>query len=242
MSTMPTQTDQKSSSGRPGEQQGQSTQRNEQQAQRNDQQGQSSQRNEQQAQQSSQRREMARSSPRGGFLQRRGEYPSSFAPQDFFRANPFSLLRRMTEEIDRMFQDSGLGREDSNGLAWSPAVEVSLRDGKYNIHAELPGLDPKDVRIEVENDALVIQGERRVEREDTQGGVQRTERQYGLFYRSIPLPEGAKVDQAKAQFHNGVLEISIPVPEQQNDRRSIPIEGGSEGENVRSKPPQSQAA
>jgi HSP20 family protein len=232
MSTMPTQTDQRSSSGRPGEQQGQSTQRNEQQAQRNEQQG----------QQSTQRRELARSSPRSAYLQRRGGYPSSLAPQDFLRASPFSLMRRMAEEMDRMFQESGLEREGSSGMGWSPAVEVSLRDGKYNVHAELPGLDPKDVRIDVEDDALVIQGERRVEREDNQGGVQRSERQYGLFYRSIPLPEGAKVDQAKAQFRNGVLEVTIPVAEQESNRRSIPIEGASQGENVPSKPPQSQAA
>ncbi|MCU1247938.1 MAG: heat shock protein Hsp20 [Edaphobacter sp.] len=209
---MATQTDQKSLLTRPGEQQTQS----------------------------SQRRDMARSSPGSGYLQRRGEYPSGLAPQELFRANPFSLLRRMTEEMDRMFQEAGLDREGSGGNGWSPAIEVSLRDGMYNIHAELPGLDPKDVKVEVENDALVIRGERRSEYEEREGGVQRTERQYGFFYRSIPLPEGAKLDQAKARFNNGVLEITIPVPEQQSNRRSIPVEGESGG--VSSKPPQSQAA
>lgn len=193
--------------------------------------------NEQQAQ-PSQRKEMARSSPRTGFLQRRGEYPFGLAPQEFFRANPFSLLRRMTEEMDRVFQEVGLEREGSNGTGWSPAIEVSQQNGMYTIHAELPGLEPKDVKVDVENDALVIQGERRFEQEENEGGMQRTERQYGLFYRSIPLPEGAKVEQAKAKFHNGVLEVTIPVPEQQSNRRTIPVEG----ESVSSKPPQSQAA
>jgi HSP20 family protein len=207
---MSTQTDQRSLSVKPGEQQAQS----------------------------SQRKDMARSSPRAGFLQRRGEYPFMLAPQEFFRANPFSLLRRMTEEMDRVFQEVGLEREGSSGTGWSPAIEVSQREGKYNIHAELPGLEPKDVKVEVENDALVIQGERRFEQEEKEAGMQRTERQYGLFYRSIPLPEGAKVEQAKAKFHNGVLEVTIPVPEQQSNRRSIPIEG----ESISSKPPQSQAA
>ena len=189
--------------------------------------------------QTSQRREMTRSSPRAGYLQRRGEYPLGFGPYEFLRANPFSLLRRMTEEMDRMFQETGLEREGSTGTGWSPAIDVSQGEGTYNIHAELPGLDPKDVKVEVENDALVIQGERKSEHEEKDGGMQRTERQYGFFYRSIPLPEGAKVDQAKAKFNNGVLEISIPVPEQQANRRTIPIEGG---ENVPAKPPQSQAA
>jgi len=195
--------------------------------------------NEQQ-EQSSQRRGVARSSPGAGLLQRRGESLFGLTPQELFRANPFSLLRRMTEEMDRVFQEVGLEREGSN-VGWSPAIEVSLRNGKYNVHAELPGLEPKDVKVEVENDALVIQGERRSEYEEKNersGGVQRTERQYGLFYRSIPLPEGAKVEQAQAKFHNGVLEVTIPVPEQQSNRRTIPIEG----EGVPSRPPQSQAA
>jgi HSP20 family protein len=195
--------------------------------------------NEQQ-EQSSQRKGMTRSSPGAGLLQRRGESLFGLTPQELFRANPFSLLRRMTEEMDRVFQEVGLEREGSN-VGWSPAIEVSLRNGKYNVHAELPGLEPKDVKVEVENDALVIQGERRSEYEEKNersGGVQRTERQYGLFYRSIPLPEGAKVEQAQAKFHNGVLEVTIPVPEQQSNRRTIPIEG----ESVPSRPPQSQAA
>ena len=108
---MSTQSDQRSLSVKPGEQQAQS----------------------------SQRKEMARSSPRAGFLQRRGEYPFGLAPQEFFRANPFSLLRRMTEEMDRVFQEVGLEREGSNSIGWSPAIEVSQREGKFNIHAELPG-------------------------------------------------------------------------------------------------------
>jgi HSP20 family protein len=187
--------------------------------------------------QQQQRRDMARSSPGFG-LQRRGEYPFGLMPQDLFRANPFSLFRRMTEEMDRMFQEASWEREGGNAGGWSPAVEVSQREGKYNITAELPGLDPKDVKVEVENDALVIQGERRSESEEKNAGVQRTERQYGFFYRSIPLPEGANVEQAQAKFHNGVLEVTIPTPQQQSNRRSIPVQA----EGAQSKPPQSQAA
>jgi HSP20 family protein len=188
--------------------------------------------------QSSQRKGMARSYPGSGLLQRRGESLFGIAPHELFRANPFSLLRRMTEEMDRVFQEVGLEREAGNGVEWTPAIEVSQREGKFNIHAELPGLEPKDVKVEAENDALVIQGERKFEREEKNEGVQRTERQYGLFYRSIPLPEGAKVEQAQAKFHNGVLEVTIPVPEQQSNRRSIPIEA----EGAPSKSPRSQAA
>ena len=193
--------------------------------------------NEQQ-EQPSQRKEAARSYPQTGFLQRQGEYPFGLMSHDLFRANPFSLLKRMTEEMDRVFQEVGMEREGTNGGGWSPAIEVSQRAGNYSVRAELPGLEPNDVKVEVENDSLVIQGERKFEHEEKDGGVQRTERQYGLFYRSIPLPEGANVEQAQAKFHNGILEVTIPVPDQQANRRSIPIEG----EKTPSKPSQSQAA
>jgi HSP20 family protein len=183
------------------------------------------------------RREMARSSPGFG-LQRRGESPFGLMPHDFFRANPFSLFRRMAEDMDRMFQDLSWEREAGNSGGWSPAVEVTQRDGKFNVNVELAGLEPKDVKVEVDNDALVIQGERKSESEDKTGGVQRTERQYGYFYRSIPLPEGANVEQAQAKFHNGVLEVTIPASEQQSSRKSIPVQA----EGVPSKPLQSQAA
>lgn len=188
-----------------------------------------------QQEQSSQRKAMVRSSPKTDLLQGWG---SPLAPFDLFRTNPFSLLRRMTEEMDRVFQEVGLERAGGNGVGWSPAIEVSQREGKLIVSAELPGLEPKDVKVEVQNDSLVIEGERKFEHEETERGMRRTERQYGMFYRSIPLPEGAKAEQAQATFRNGVLEISIPVPEQKSARRTIPIEG----ETTSSQPSKSQAA
>ena len=124
-----------------------------------------------------------------------------------------------------MIQEFGLERDSGNKAGWSPAIEVTERDGKYNVRAELPGLSPDDVKVEVVNDSLVIQGERKVEREEKDGGVQRTERQYGLFYRSIPLPEGADLEHANAKFQNGMLEVTIPVPQQKQNRLPIRIEG-----------------
>jgi HSP20 family protein len=188
-------------------------------------------------QQSSQRKDIARAYPRSGILQRRVDYPFGLMPHELFDLSPFSLLRRMTEEMDRAFQEVGMEREGRGGAGWAPAIEVSQRDGKYYIQAELPGMDPKDVKVEVENDALIIQGERKFEHEEKDGGVQRTERQYGAFYRSIPLPPGANVDQAQAKFNNGVLEVAIPAPGLQT-RRSIPVQG----ESASSKSSQSHAA
>lgn len=72
---------------------------------------------------------------------------------------------------------------------------------------------------------LTIQGERKSEHEEKQGNVQRTERQYGSFFRTVPLPEGADLEHANAKFENGLLEVSVPVPQQKENRRSIPIQG-----------------
>jgi hypothetical protein len=79
------------------------------------------------------------------------------------------------------------------------ALSVSEQDGTYRILAELPGLSPNDVRVEVEDDALVLQGERQVEREANEGGIRRSERQFGFFDRRIPLPEGAKTRRGKGK-------------------------------------------
>jgi HSP20 family protein len=175
------------------------------------------------------------SSPRSGYLQRRGDSPfgfgGGFGGLDPFRGNPFSFMRRMTEEMDRLFQDVGQGweggreaRQGREAMGWSPAIEVTQREGKLLVQCELPGISPNDVKLEITNDALILQGERRLEREENERGIQRSERQYGAFYRSIPLPEGADIEHANARCQNGLLEVTIPIPQQREQRRSIPIE------------------
>ncbi|MBV8550847.1 MAG: Hsp20/alpha crystallin family protein [Acidobacteriaceae bacterium] len=144
-------------------------------------------------------------------------------PAEFFSANPFTMMRRMSEEMDRTF-----GRMLSEGGAgtrgnWLPAIEISEREGQLHVHAELPGIKPEDVKVEIDNDRLVIQGERRSQQESGTGQAYRSERRYGQFYREILLPEGVNAEQARAQFRDGMLEISIPVPQQAGRRREIPV-------------------
>jgi HSP20 family protein len=146
------------------------------------------------------------------------------SPWSTLSMSPFSLMRRMSEDMERMF--SGV-TASGDGISWSPAVEVTERDNSLVVRADLPGLNENDVKVEVTPEGLTIQGERKREQEERGAWGYRSERMYGTFCRTIPLPEGASVDQAKAEFKGGVLEVMIPVPEQQNRRRQIPITGAS---------------
>jgi len=148
-------------------------------------------------------------------------------------SDPFSVTRRFAEEMDRVFEDFGFGRglmapwsfgsrglmgSGSEPVGWSPEVEVFQRDNKLMVRAELPGMTKDDIKVEVTDDAVTIQGERRQEHEDRGEGYFHTERSYGSFFRRIPLPEGAEADQANASFHDGMLEITMPAPHRQANR------------------------
>ena len=146
----------------------------------------------------------------------------SLRPADFFSSSPFSLMRRMSEEMDRAFAHT-FGYPGGSSGGWYPAIDVREQNGQLQVHAELPGLKPEDVKVEVTDDALIIHGERKYEREHQAGKAYRSERHYGEFYREIALPQGVKADQAKAQFNNGLLEITVPIPEEASRRREIPI-------------------
>ena len=113
---------------------------------------------------------------------------------------------------------------------WLPQVEVSERGGRLHVSADLPGLQREDLQLHFEHGQLVVQGERRTTRTTSQpGGYYRSERTYGQFRRSIPLPEGVNPDTAQASFHNGVLDVSFDMPVRHNRSRQIPINDGGPG-------------
>ena len=146
-----------------------------------------------------------------------------------FGGGPFSMMRRLSEEMDRWFEglsggrpalfDYGAGGGARPATLWSPQIVVREREGKLVISADLPGVKREDLNVEIEPDAIVIRGERRETTSSNERGLYRSERMYGSFYRQIPLPEGANTQNAQATFRDGVLEIEIDVPKKAGSRR-----------------------
>jgi len=155
--------------------------------------------------------------------------------------SPATVLDRFADEMERVFDDFGFGRRwlprpfgrssaeggFSTRTAWAPDVEVFYRNHELVVRADLPGMKKDDVSIEVTENAITIAGERHQEHETDREGVYRSERVYGSFYRTIPLPDGAITDQAKASFTDGVLEITMPAPPQSTRARRLEITEGA---------------
>lgn len=139
----------------------------------------------------------------------------------FFGLSPFAMMREFSDEMDRMFRGN---ITETEAQAWAPAMDVRQCNGDLVVTAELPGLKKEEVKVEVTDDALVIQGERKREHKEDHKGYHRWERSYGQFYRSIALPEGAKTDQVKAELQDGLLKVSVPVPQAEKKSRQVPIE------------------
>jgi len=142
-----------------------------------------------------------------------------------FSGSPLDLMRRFMDEIDwsmQSFRPRGLAAEET---MWTPAVESFERDGQFIVRAELPGINKEDVKVEITDDGLILQGERKREHEEKGADFYRSEWSYGSFWRCVPLPvEAVNADKVHAQFDNGVLEVSMPIPESQRKRRQIAIE------------------
>ena len=164
---------------------------------------------------------------RRGQLSRSETWPS---------VGPFGMMRRLSHEMDRMFDRmfEGYRFPTTEGLGsgtvserFSPNLDIFERDGKLVIRADVPGLTKDDMKVDVTEDSILIEGERKYEHEQREEGVYRSERGYGQFRREIPLPEGVKTDTATATFKNGVLEVTMEAAaEPSKSRRRIQIQEG----------------
>jgi HSP20 family protein len=162
-------------------------------------------------------------------------------PRDYLRSgsSPFSIMRRMTEEIDQLFQTFALGgntpaagARDTGALldasmvsTWVPRVEMFEREGRLVVQVDLPGVPADEINVQLEEDALVVSGQREQQSERNRDGVYISERSYGAFSRVVPLPEGVDVEKATASFRDGVLQIEIPMTQRQRGR-TLQISGG----------------
>jgi HSP20 family protein len=152
--------------------------------------------------------------------------------------SPFSLLQRFfNDDLLNMIggfepQRAAATRpRGGNGdtMVFVPRIDVVQRGNDLVVRADLPGVKPDNLTVDISDSAITIAGERQEERVDERAGAYRIERSYGSFFREIPLPEGAITDQAKAMFNDGVLEVTVPVPPEQVSRgRRLEIaRGGS---------------
>lgn len=139
-----------------------------------------------------------------------------------FSMNPFAMMRRFTEDMEKMLGPASA--EMTQIAEWRPAIEVKEEKDKLFLKADLPGVKQDDVKVSVTDGMLTVEGERKHEKEAKGEGYYRSERAYGHFCRSIALPEGAKTGEASAQFANGVLEVTVPIPERAKRRQEIPIQ------------------
>lgn len=144
--------------------------------------------------------------------------------------NPLAALQR---DINHVFEDFWQGVENGwNGRTnavgmFGPSTDVSESDESIEVTIELPGMSEDDIDISLSGGAMTIRGEKKVEHEEKRKGVYMSERSYGAFYRTIPLPPGVDTDTAEARFKRGVLTVTLPKsPEAQAKVKRIAVKSG----------------
>jgi len=139
------------------------------------------------------------------------------------RYDPWRTISQLQNEMNRLFENQLGGDETTeNGMVaadWRPAVDVQEDANQYVITADVPGVDPKDIEVSLDNGVLTIRGERRQESEAEKANFKRVERVRGTFFRRFTLPDTADAEKVKAKSNHGVLEITIPKQEQGQPRK-----------------------
>ena len=143
------------------------------------------------------------------------------------RQEPWGLLNQLSNEMNALFENRMPTSADASSMAtsdWVPAVDIREEPDRYLIHADIPGVDPDQIEISMENGVLSIRGQRQHESEEEREGYRRVERVRGSFYRRFSLPDTADAERVSASSRNGVLEIIIPKQEKVQPRR-ISVQG-----------------
>ena len=142
---------------------------------------------------------------------------------------PWGLLNQFSNELNHLFDPRYLRRQqdtDENTVAsdWVPAVDIKEESDRFLIHADIPGVDPKDIDIHMENGVLTISGSRSSESTEERQGYKRQERVRGTFLRRFTLPDTANAEKISAKSANGVLEVEIPKQDKVMPKK-ITVEG-----------------
>lgn len=135
------------------------------------------------------------------------------------RWQPFSTTMAAEREFERLFRDSfaafgGEREAEPSTRPWAPAVDIYETENSIVLKAELPGIDPKDVEVRVEDNTLYMKGERKFEKETKDENYHRVERSYGSFARSFSLPNSIDADKVVAEYKDGVLNLTLPKREE----------------------------
>lgn len=135
---------------------------------------------------------------------------------------PWNVLNNLNREVGRFLNSPSSGADDGSSVAtsaWTPAVDIKEEESRFLITADVPGVDPKDIDVTMENGILTIRGERKLESDVKENGFRRVERMHGTFYRRFSLPDYADADNISASCKNGVLTVTVPKSEAVKPRR-----------------------
>ncbi|HOB62832.1 MAG TPA: Hsp20/alpha crystallin family protein [Candidatus Competibacteraceae bacterium] len=137
------------------------------------------------------------------------------------RYEPFNMLNQLQREMNRLFESSRRGDEEGGQLLadWAPAVDIKEEVNQFVIHADLPGVEAKDIDITLEHGVLTLKGQRTVEKKDETENYRRVERVRGTFLRRFSLPEAVDAEKVSAKCKDGVLEVIVPKRESAQPRR-----------------------
>ncbi|MCK4864481.1 MAG: Hsp20/alpha crystallin family protein [Gammaproteobacteria bacterium] len=136
------------------------------------------------------------------------------------RYQPWNSMEQLRREMGRMFDQHSSTEGSSIATSdWVPAVDIKETEKEFIIHADIPGVDPDDIDVHMEDGMLTIKGERESETKEEHEGYKRVERQRGSFYRRFSLPDTANADKISAKSKHGVLEIIIPKQEKAQARK-----------------------
>lgn len=133
------------------------------------------------------------------------------------RWEPFRDLLTTQDRFNRLFNETfsrAFGDEELTPQAWMPPVDIYETDDSIVLKAELPGINPDDVEVRVEDNTLYLKGERKFEKETQQGNLHRVERSYGTFNRSFALPGSIEADKVQAKYKDGILTLTMPKREE----------------------------